>query len=68
MRDVQLKTFAASVNFNKLTATDIRENGSFNLLDEDGTLVFIAVVPISGFKKNQIESIATSMNMAIGKV
>lgn len=67
MRDVKLKTFGTSVNFNKLTADEIREGSSFNLVDEDGKFIGIFIVPISGFKKDQLQSIASAMNIAIGK-
>ncbi len=67
MRNVVLKTFAANVNFNRLTADGLRAEGSFNVVDEDGKLVGIFAIPLSGFKQQQIQSLCDGMNQALGK-
>ena len=64
MKDVSLKNFAASVNFNKLSADEIRAGGSFNVVDGEGKFVGIFVVPASDGKRDQIRIICESMNYA----
>jgi len=53
-------------DFKKMLVKDIKEAGSFNLV-ADGEFLAIVVVPISGFKKDQIQSLCGQMNAAIGK-
>ncbi len=67
MRDIALMDFATKVHFKRITPEQLREGGSFNIVDGSGLLIGIFAVPISDFKKSQIQSVCTQMNMAVGK-
>ena len=67
MRDVILQEFATAVHFKRLTPEKLKEDGSFNLVDKNGQLIGIFVVPISPFKEDQIQAWRSQMNAALGK-
>ena len=52
--------------FKKMLVKDIKGEGSFNLV-ADGEFLAIVVIPISAFKGDQIQSLCSQMNAAIGK-
>jgi len=53
-------------DFKKMLVKDIKGEGSFNLV-ADGEFLAIVVIPVSGFKKGQFQSLCSQMNAAIGK-
>lgn len=48
-----------------MKVADVKDGGSFKLT-ADGAVIAMVMVPISGEKRNQLESIASQMNSAIG--
>ena len=60
MKDISI------TDFKKMPVKDIKEEGSFNLV-ADGEFLAIVVLPTSAFKKDQIQSLCSQMNAAIGK-
>lgn len=67
MREVSIAKFATQLHFKKMTADDLRNSGSFNLVDDDGCFVAILVVPASAEKKGQFQALCGQMNAALGK-
>jgi len=65
MKDIPLKQFTTKVHFKKMTAEDLRKSPSFNLVDENGEFVAIVVVPVSPFRKNQIQNLAEAGNALV---
>ena len=60
MKDISI------TDFKKMLVKDIKGEGSFNLV-ADGELLAIVVIPSSAEKKDQIQSLCSQMNAAIGK-
>jgi len=56
----------AITDFRKMLVNDIKEEGSFNLV-ADGEFLAIVVIPISAFKRDQIQGLCSQMNAALGK-
>jgi len=48
-----------------MKSQEIKEGGSFRLT-ADGEVIALVMLPVSGEKRNQIESLANQMNAAIG--
>lgn len=67
MKDIPLSKFGTNLHFKKVTAEDLRQDGSFNLVDEKGNFVAILVLPASAEKRFQIQSLCSQMNSALGK-
>ncbi len=51
--------------FKLMKVSEIKE-GSFNLT-ADGEFLAIVVIPISAFKRDQIQGLCSQMNAALGK-
>ena len=60
MKDIPISQFKL------MKVPEIKEGGSFNLI-ADGEFIAIVVIPTSAFKKDQIQSLCSQMNAAIGK-
>jgi len=60
MKDISI------TEFKKMMVKEIKDGGSFNLV-ADGEFLAIVVVPISAYKKDQIQGLCSQMNAAIGK-
>ena len=58
MKAIKLKQFGYNLHFNKTTVDDLKKDGSFKMLDEDGQVVAFFMVPASGEKRNQLEAMA----------
>ncbi len=67
MKDISLTKFGTNLHFKKVTAEDLRQGGSFNLVDDKGEFVAIVVVPASAEKRFQIQGLCGQMNAALGK-
>ena len=67
MKDISLSKFGTKLHFKKLTAEELRDSGSFNLVDNDGKFVAILVVPASAEKRFQLQALCGQMNAALGK-
>lgn len=59
MKDISI------TEFKQMRVEDIKKQGSFNLV-ADGEFVAIVVIPASGEKKVQFQSLANQMNSAMG--
>ena len=59
MKEISLSAFKL------MKVAEIKEGGSFKLT-ADGDTIAMVMVPISGDKRNQLESMASQMNSAIG--
>lgn len=59
MKEVSLSQFKL------MKSQEIKEGGSFRLT-ADGEVIALVMLPVSGEKRNQIESLANQMNAAIG--
>lgn len=60
MKDISI------TDFKKMLVNDIKKEGSFNLV-ADGEYLATVVIPISAFKRQQIQALCSQMNAAIGK-
>ena len=59
MKEISLSAFKL------MKVAEIKEGGSFKLT-ADGDVIAMVMIPISGDKRNQLESMASQMNSAIG--
>lgn len=67
MRDIRLTDFGTKIHFKKLTAEELRQSGSFNLVDENGEFVAMVIVPASALKRKQFRNLADQGNLAVGR-
>lgn len=66
MKTVKLSQFAYDLHLKKLTEDELKKGGSFRLLGKDGEVIALVMFPISAEKRDQLEGLASQMNMAIG--
>lgn len=66
MKDVELKGLVTGLHFKRMTAEDLKNSASFNIVN-DGEFVGIFVVPASGEKRSQIQGLCSQMNGALGR-
>ena len=67
MKDIPLNQFGTKLHFGRLQAEELRQSGSFNLVDSGGEFVAVLVVPASAEKKMQMQSLAEAGNQALGR-
>ncbi len=53
--------------FKKMLVDDIKKSPSFNLV-ADGEFIAMVIVPISVYKRDQFQALASQMNAAKGEV
>ena len=66
MKAIKLSQFGYNLHLKKTTEDDLKKDGSFKLVGEDGQVIALVMVPMSGEKRNQLESMASQMNAAVG--
>jgi len=67
MKDISLLQFGRDLQFKRLGVEELKQKGSFNLVDDNGQFVAMVVVPASAFKKQQITALAEAGNAALGR-
>lgn len=65
MKDVLISQLAYDIHFKKIDTDELRQSPSVNLVDSEGKFVGIMVIPASGEKRIQIQSLCSQMNTAL---